>query len=227
MRMRNKKWTKSFLENNLDIHYELKNPHDNNSELDQTLIDILAKIKKISADYKYLALEIGTGKGQFINTFAQQNPDYFVIGFEKNTSIAASATRKLVEDNTKNTFMFIGDFAWIAELLIKNLFQFDKIFLNFSDPWLKTRYQKRRLVDDWFIKTYRQLLSDNGTLNFKTDNLTLFAHGILLLNNDQWTFQTLTLDLHNSDFVEKNIITEYEQKFIDRAIKINFLIAKL
>ncbi len=226
MRMRNKKWTKSFFEDNQDIHFELNSPYKNEG-VDKELITVIKKIKTIASKYKHLALEIGTGKGQFINTFAQQNPDYLIIGFEKNTSVAASATKKLVENGTKNGFMFIGDFAWIADLLIKNTFKIDKIFLNFSDPWLKSRYQKRRLVDDWFIKTYRNLLNDKGTLNFKTDNTTLFAHGILLLNNDHWKFETLSLDLHNSDLVTQNIITEYEQKFINQNIKINFLIAKL
>ncbi len=227
MRMRNKKWTKNFLIETPEWHYQLNNPYDNDHQTDEQLNVVLEQLSKIIAQYPKLAIEIGTGKGQFINTFAQNNSDFFIIGFEKNLSVAASATRKLVTHQTKNSFMFIGDFSWIAELLIANNFKFDKIFLNFSDPWLKSRYQKRRLVDDWFIKIYRDALKSNGSLNFKTDNVTLFAHGLLLLNNDHWTFETLTMDLHNSEFITNNIITEYEKKFIDQNIKINLLVAKL
>ena len=48
-------------------------------------------------DGKPIQLEIGMGKGKFITTLAQQNPDINYIGIEKFSSVLIRAIEKMEE----------------------------------------------------------------------------------------------------------------------------------
>ncbi len=88
----------------------------------------------------------------------------------------------------------------------------DQIFLNFSDPWPKSRHAKRRLTSREFLDVYRQLLIKDGLLNLKqiiVDCLNI--HSICSVNH--YHLDYVSLDLHNSPEGEGNIMTEYERKF--------------
>ena len=58
----------------------------------------------------------------------------------------------------------------------------------------------------------------------KTDNLGLFAYSIESLSKYGYTLDKVSLDLKNEEI--DNVVTEYENKFMDKGIKINYLNAK-
>ena len=55
----------------------------------------------------------------------------------------------------------------------------------------------------------------------KTDNLGLFASSLVSLSNHGYIFEEVNLDLNNSDI--PNVLTEYEKKFNELGVKINYL----
>ena len=87
------------------------------------------------------------------------------------------------------------------------------IHLNFSDPWPKDRHAKRRLTSSRFLGLYDQILTDGGIVEFKTDNQPLFDFSLESVKEFGWTLLMQTRDLHHSEFVEGNVMTEYEAKF--------------
>jgi tRNA (guanine-N7-)-methyltransferase len=97
--------------------------------------------------------------------------------------------------------------------------------LNFSDPWPKTRHEKRRLTYKSFLKVYEQILVEHGKLEFKTDNQGLFEYSLTSLNNYGMIFEGVWLDLHNSPENEDNVETEYEHKFSEKGQPIYKLVA--
>jgi tRNA (guanine-N7-)-methyltransferase len=56
----------------------------------------------------------------------------------------------------------------------------------------------------------------------KTDNMHLFAFSIESLSEYGYTLRNISLDLANSG-IEDNIMTEYEEKFTNKGIRINRL----
>ena len=56
--------------------------------------------------------------------------------------------------------------------------EIDVIHLNFSDPWPKSGYAKRRLSHARFLKQYEGLLNENGQVIMKTDNPKLFEFSL-------------------------------------------------
>jgi tRNA (guanine-N7-)-methyltransferase len=99
----------------------------------------------------------------------------------------------------------------------------DAIFLNFSDPWSKKGYAKRRLTHRRYLAMYMNLLKNGGTLRFKTDNVGLFDFSLEEIEAMGLTPVKLTRDLHSSEWNEGNIMSEYERNFSEQGMKINML----
>lgn len=170
-----------------------------------------------------LHMEIGCGKGRFITTLAEQNPDIHYIASEMIANIIVLAAEKAKEKDIKNIRFISGDVQYFACELPEGCV--DRIYLNFSDPWPKDRHAKRRLTHKRFLDLYKKILAPDGEIHFKTDNRALFDFSLESFKEDGWILSSVTNDLHNSDF-EGNIMTEYEEKFSGLGFTINRLVAK-
>jgi tRNA (guanine-N7-)-methyltransferase len=169
-------------------------------------------------------IEIGMGKGMFITTLAQQNPDINYIGIEKYSSVLIRAVEKQNELALENLKFIRMD----AEN-ITNIFKPDSvelIYLNFSDPWPKDRHAKRRLTSKEFFARYDIILKKDGEVHFKTDNRLLFDFSLEEVQNAGWTLKAHTYDLHKDAILnEGNVMTEYEMRFSKLGSPIHKLIA--
>ena len=157
-------------------------------------------------------IEIGMGKGIFIMELAKANPDINYIGIEKYSSVLVRALEKRPELETNNLVFIRMDAEDIVKVFDKE--EIGRIYLNFSDPWPKDRHAKRRLTSTQFLNKYNQFLQKDGKVIFKTDNRPLFDFSLEQVEEAGWTLEKHTFDLHHSDDVEGNVMTEYETKFV-------------
>ena len=166
-------------------------------------------------------VEIGMGKGQFIIENAKRNKNINYIGIEKFSSVLVRAIEKKegLEDELNNLVFLRFDAEYIEEIFDKD--EIKRIYLNFSDPWPKDRHAKRRLTSKEFFARYNNILSKEGKVIFKTDNRDLFDFSLEQVNEANWNLVNKTYDLHNSEYVKDNIMTEYEERFVNEGIKIN------
>jgi tRNA (guanine-N7-)-methyltransferase len=158
-----------------------------------------------------LHIEIGTGKGQFIIKLAEQNPDINYIGIEKFSSVLIRAVEKQEKMELPNLVFLRFDAEDIEEIFAEG--EVDRIYLNFSDPWPKDRHAKRRLTSTRFLARYEKFINPKGYVAFKTDNRALFDFSLEQVQEAGWELRDVTYDLHNSEFNEGNIMTEYEERF--------------
>ncbi len=168
-------------------------------------------------------LEIGTGKGKFITTLAQQNPDINYIGIEKFSSVLVRALEKQQENPLPNLIFLREDANRITEFFGKE--EVSRIYLNFSDPWSKDRHAKRRLTSIEYLKRYNEILKADGDIQFKTDNLPLFTFSLEQIEGAGWKVVDKTFDLKHSKIAEGNVMTEYEERFSAKGNPICKLIA--
>ena len=160
-------------------------------------------------------IEVGMGKGQFIIEMARRNPEVNYIGIEKYSSVLVRAVEKLEDFEQDNLRLIRMDAENIEEVFDKD--EVDRIYLNFSDPWPKDRHAKRRLTSVQFLQRYEQILQPDGHLIFKTDNRDLFDFSLEQVEEaPNWILLNHTFDLHHSEYVEGNIMTEYEQRFVEK-----------
>ncbi|MDD3218250.1 MAG: tRNA (guanosine(46)-N7)-methyltransferase TrmB [Lachnospiraceae bacterium] len=173
-------------------------------------------------------IEVGMGKGRFIMDMARLNPDINYVGIERYDSVLLRAVQKRETYNMEeipNLRFICMDARELAEVFEKG--EVGKIYLNFSDPWPKDRHAKRRLTSRQFLACYDQILALDGTVEFKTDNRTLFDFSLEEIPEAGWVLVDSTFDLHHDERLnEGNVMTEYEEKFSTMGNPIHKLIAK-
>ena len=167
-------------------------------------------------------IEIGIGKGKFIVEKAIKYPNINFIGIEKYDSVLVRAIQKSNELELNNLKLVRMDAKRIEEVFDHEV---DRIYLNFSDPWPKDRHYKRRLTSYVFLDKYEHIFKNNKYIIMKTDNIDLFNFSLESLTNHGYNIEFMTNDLHSLNDVD-NIMTEYEEKFSNKGIKINKLIAR-
>ena len=167
-------------------------------------------------------IEIGIGKGKFIVENAIKYPNINFIGIEKYDSVLVRAIQKSNELELNNLKLVRMDAKRIEEVFDHEV---DRIYLNFSDPWPKDRHYKRRLTSYVFLDKYEHIFKNNKYIIMKTDNIDLFNFSLESLTNHGYNIEFMTNDLHSLNDAD-NIKTEYEEKFSNKGIKINKLIAR-
>lgn len=200
MRMRKLPWAEDFLK---EQEVVIKEP--------QTIAGTWAK----TLQKDKLHVEIGSGKGDYWIQMAELYPHIAWIGIEKNDNVAALAVRKYTKMESKpENVLFINDDAEHIETWFHEG-EVDVIHLNFSDPWPKKRAHKKRLSNHKFIQQYANILKDDGEIQMKTDNTSLFEYSILEFQNEGWFLHDVSVDFRRNQH-EEDVITEYEHRFMER-----------
>ena len=169
-------------------------------------------------------LEIGAGKGGFACAMAERHPDTAYFAMERVTDCVVLCAERASSGEygeLKNLRFVIDTADNLMHIFAPGTV--DAIFLNFSDPWSKKGYAKRRLTHRRYLAMYMNLLRDGGTINFKTDNVGLFDFSLEEIEAMGLTPDVITRDLHSSEWNEGNIMTEYEKNFSEQGMKINML----
>ena len=198
MRMRKKSWAEPFL-----------------AEHEEVVVASPASMKghwRARLNKDNLHLEIGCGKGDYFTHMAAVYPESGWIGVEKNINVAAIAAKKLVDSNNINQLLIAMDAEKIDEWFDHG--EVDVIHLNFSDPWPKAGYKKRRLSHRRFIEVYENLLSDKGQIIMKTDNRKLFEFSLLEFAQCNFILTDVSVDFRAEEHPE-DVMTEYETKFVE------------
>lgn len=204
MRLRNKPWAREMLESNPE--YVVPSPEQ-----------YKGKWNTVFASDQPLHIEVGTGKGRFITEMAKANPHINYIGIEVYESVIISALDRVLEEKLPNLKLLSVNGEKLTDYFAKG--DVSRVYLNFSDPWPKTRHAKRRLTYKTFLKLYEDILIEKGEIHFKTDNQGLFEYSLMSFSEYGLLLKYISLDLHNSDF-EGNIMTEYEEKFSQKGSRI-------
>ncbi len=191
MRQRNRKWAQPYLDANLKY-----------------MIRDFPVTEHLFLNDLPIHIEIGTGKGDFIVEMAKKNPNVNFIGIEMQTSVIALAVQKAEKEGLENIKFLVMDARLLTEKFTG--IRFDRIYLNFSDPWPKARHEKRRLTSPKFLLTYKTFLTGDGEIWFKTDNKGLYEYSYLSFSENRWKI------IENDDdyqLSKEDAMSEYEKKF--------------
>lgn len=170
-----------------------------------------------------IEIEVGTGKGIFIFTKAINNPNINYIAIDKYPTILCKLINKIEKhpSSINNLKIISVDAKELPEIF--NEYEINKIYLNFVDPWPKKHHERFRLTNQDYLKIFIKLLSKDGSIEFKTDNLDFFNYTLFVCRTYNFSQKYATKDLYRSDYVVNNIATEYERKWMNKGFKINKL----
>ena len=168
-----------------------------------------------------LRLELGCGKGRFTADSAAAEPDVLFAAVEKVESALVIAMERIRDRGISNVRFLDADAANLKSMFADG--EADRIYINFCDPWPKSRDARLRLTAPAFLRVYCDLLPEGGEIHFKTDNTPLFDWSINRLQEEGWELRELTHDLHENGPV--GVMTDYEAKFYSQGMKINRVVA--
>ena len=214
MRIRKKKWAEPEL---AECRYYTNEPEQ-----------YRGRWKVFFGNDKPIELEIGCGKCTFIAEKALRDPDTNYIAMDIKSDMLGVGRR-----NIERIFAQAGkDSPDNVALVRHNVEEIDKVFspgdgvaamyINFCNPWPRLKHQKRRLTYPKKLKMYRDFLTKDAVIYFKTDDDELFEDSVGYFEEAGYHIRYITRDLHNSE-VEGNIVTEHEQMFTDEGIPIKYL----
>ncbi len=181
--------------------------------------DNIGRWQEVFKNENPIHIEIGMGKGKFIINMAKTYPNINFIGIEKYDSVMVKALNILDEEEKIPNLKLVLTDANDIEEVFKN--DVDRIYLNFSDPWPKSKHEKRRLTSKNFLEKYDNVFKGKKEIFQKTDNFDFFEYSRKSFLEYGYEIKNLTYDLHNEDIF--NIPTEYEEKFSAKGVKINRL----
>lgn len=153
-------------------------------------------------------LEIGSGKGQFITSMAKDFPNITYVAMEKNINVAIRIIEKVKSLNLENVIVILDDASQVLSYLNTN--SVDYLYLNFSDPWPKTKHHKRRLTHPNFLNIYLKFLKTAAIIEFRTDHFNLYEDSVEYF---QKYFEIIE---NNKNYQTGKYYTEYELKRIEK-----------
>ncbi len=172
--------------------------------------------------YDRLYVELGCGKGRFTAGTAEAIPDALLLAIEKVPDAMIVAMERVRGLGLPNVRFLDFDAARLPEIFDRG--ELDRIYINFCDPWPKSRDAKLRLTAPGFLRLYGDALRDGGEIHFKTDNTPLFDWSIGVFESEGWALSEVTHDLHANGTV--GVMTDYEAKFTAEGLAINRLVAR-
>jgi tRNA (guanine-N7-)-methyltransferase len=127
-----------------------------------------------------LEVEVGSGKGLFLQTASQATPERDFLGIELAYRYAQFAAYRLAKRDTPNARMAQGD----ALKLFREWIPADSlaaVHVYFPDPWWKARHHKRRVMNEPFLADVVRTLQPDGRLHFWTDVREYYEQSLELI----------------------------------------------
>lgn len=177
--------------------------------------------QEIFTEEKPLHLEIGMGRGLFITTLYKQMPEFNFLGLEIREEMVLQTLDRLKDSPAPDNLRFL----WLNAARLDELFapnEVERIYINFPDPWPKSRHAKRRLTALPMLDIYEKILVPGGQLRFKTDNQALFDWSVENFVSAGWHLENVTHDLPLEQTVA---LTEYEKRYRGHGLPICGLLA--
>ena len=175
-------------------------------------------LTELFPDYSRFRLEIGYGKGGFVRGEAKNHPDTAYIAVELITDVIVQAAERTPENEYKNIKIHNTNASRLDKIFPAG--SFERIHINFCDPWPKKRNAKRRLTCRTFLSLFKSLLAEGGCIAFKTDNADLFEYSLPEFEAAGYRTEKVTHDLHASEYFGCDTETEYEKAFSEKGTPI-------
>ena len=179
----------------------------------------LVDFSKVFGNDNPVALEIGCGKGGFVIALAKSTPNINYLALEKMSNVILTPMEAVKQEGVENV-RFLNIRAECLPCYIPEN-SLDVIYLNFSTPLPKLGYANQRLTHRNFLEVYKKLLKKGGCILQKTDDRDFFDFSLEEYQACGFTLEEVSYNLHENGNPEWNIVTEYEQKWVERGLPIH------
>lgn len=120
-----------------------------------------------------IEVEVGSGKGLFLQSAAAERPQHYFLGIELAVKFANRAAERLANSNLMNAKMLRGD----AQVFLRDTVPtaaVTRMHVYFPDPWWRNKHKKRRVLNDQALLDIERSLKPGGEFHFWTDVLDYY-----------------------------------------------------
>ena len=157
-----------------------------------------------------IMLELGMGRGSFIIGMAMKYPNLNFIGLELDKNQIAYALKQASNYKLNNLKMIHADAKDIVNMFKKDI---NTIYLTFSEPWPKKQDERKRFTHESYLRIYDRVFKKDKHIILKTDNKILFASALESLSKYWYSFNRVSMDLHNDERKIDNVMTDFEKQY--------------
>lgn len=133
-------------------------------------------------------LEIGFGGGEHLVAMAKANPDVAVVGCEPFVNGVAMCLSALEREEPTNALIHAGDAREIFDVAADGAFT--RIFVNYPDPWPKSRHHKRRFIGEDNLPHLARVAAPGARLHIASDIPDYIRHSLEAMRAEprfRWT----------------------------------------
>jgi tRNA (guanine-N7-)-methyltransferase len=133
-------------------------------EFKQEIIDLKAIFPRADK----VIMEIGFGMGEATAIIAKNHPENAYIAVDVHPPGIGKLLSRIDEDKLANVKVIEDD----VHVVLQHMFAdhcLDGVHLYFPDPWPKKKHNKRRIVNDGFLKLIHPKLKKGGFIHIATD----------------------------------------------------------
>lgn len=133
-------------------------------------------------------LEIGFGGGEHLVAMASANPDVALIGCEPYVNGVAMCLTAHEKAGLTNVRIHAGDAREIFDVAGSGAFR--RIFVNYPDPWPKSRHRKRRFIGADNLPHLARIAAPGARLHVSTDIPDYARHALEAMRGEprfRWT----------------------------------------
>jgi tRNA (guanine-N7-)-methyltransferase len=127
-----------------------------------------------------LEVEVGSGKGMFLQSAASGTPEHNFLGVEIARKYARFCAARLARNEIDNALVLQGDAQPLFAELLPDA-SLAAVHVYFPDPWWKKRHHKRRVMNESFLRDVARTLAPGGLFHFWTDVQDYFDSSLALI----------------------------------------------
>jgi tRNA (guanine-N7-)-methyltransferase len=182
-----------------------------------------------------IVLELGCGKGEYSVGLAKRFPGKNYIGVDIKGARMWRGAKTADENNLNNVAFLRTRIEFVNSFFDSD--EVSEIWITFPDPHPGGKNSNKRLSSPWFLNNYRSFLINMGIVHLKTDNPELYNYtkSLIIYNELEIIFETSDLysgttmhEVDSSKLLEiLSIRTHYENLFLKKGMKINYISFKL
>ena len=127
-----------------------------------------------------ITLELACGKGEYAVGLAKLHPTINTIGVDIKGNRIWRGAKTALDEGLHNVAFLRTEIDKLTNYFAPN--EVADIWITFPDPQLSLSKAKKRLTHPKFLRLYQQVLTENGTINLKTDSPSLYHFTKTVIN---------------------------------------------
>lgn len=157
-----------------------------------------------------ITLELGCGKGEYTTAFAQTFPDRNFIGLDLKAARIWVGAKTAQDTGLDNAFFIVGNALDLPRMFAKG--EIEEIWIPFPDPFYKK--PRKRLMSPRYLHAYRDILTPDSFLHFKTDDPRLYHYATASIPRAEGWIHHAADDLYRSHIEDERVklATTYESR---------------